>query len=149
MALQITLSCVLLMPREAPSLSPRPVLKTCPPRTCYEVAPEATVVCDAERLLPATTALEAGRPVDTNQRERDGRPTQRSIEGKLLARHTESRWGCDTYTATVTRRKVAGMEVASSLGFAFWALKRVSNSACRSSSRPLAAAASKAFMVGP
>jgi len=54
-----------------------------------------------------------------------------------------------SHTATVTRRKVAGMEVASSLGLAFWLLKRASSSACRSASRPLAAAASNAFMVGP
>ena len=53
------------------------------------------------------------------------------------------------HTAIVTRRKVAGIEVASSLGLAFWALKSASNSACRSASRPLAAAASNAFMVGP
>jgi pyridoxamine 5'-phosphate oxidase-like protein len=53
------------------------------------------------------------------------------------------------HTATVTRRKVAGIEVASSLGLVFWLLKRASSSACRSSSRPLAAAASNAFMVGP
>jgi len=52
-------------------------------------------------------------------------------------------------TETVTRRKVAGMEVASSLGLWFWALKSASSSACRSASRPLAAAASKAFIVGP
>jgi hypothetical protein len=53
------------------------------------------------------------------------------------------------HSATVTRRKVAGMEVASSLWLAFWSLKRASSSACRSASRPLAAAASNAFMVGP
>ena len=37
----------------------------------------------------------------------------------------------------------------SSLGLVFWLLKRASSSACRSASRPLAAAASNAFMVGP
>ena len=35
------------------------------------------------------------------------------------------------------------------LGLAFWLLNRVSNSVCSSASRPLAAAASTAFMVGP
>jgi hypothetical protein len=53
------------------------------------------------------------------------------------------------YTTTVTRRKVAGMEVASSLGCVFLLLKRPSSSACRSASRPLAAAASNALIVGP
>ena len=53
------------------------------------------------------------------------------------------------FAATVTRRKIAGIEVASSLGLVFWLLKRASSSACRSASRPLAAAASNAFMVGP
>jgi hypothetical protein len=60
-------------------------------------------------------------------------------------RHSRSR----AQTATVTRRNVAGMDVASSFGLVFWALKRASNSACRSASRPLAAAASNAFIVGP
>jgi hypothetical protein len=53
----------------------------------------------------------------------------------------------DVQTATVTRRKVAEIEVASSLGIAFWALKRASNSYCRSASRPFAAAASNAFTL--
>ena len=51
--------------------------------------------------------------------------------------------------ATVTRRKVEGMQVASLLRLAFWRLNRVSSSVCSSASRPLAAAASNAFMVGP
>ena len=51
--------------------------------------------------------------------------------------------------ATVTRRNVAGMEVASLLGLTFCSLKRTSNSFCRSACRPFASAASNAFMVGP
>jgi hypothetical protein len=50
-------------------------------------------------------------------------------------------------TATVTRKKVAGMEVASLL--LFWLLNSSSNSFCRSAARPLFSAASNAFMVGP
>jgi hypothetical protein len=53
------------------------------------------------------------------------------------------------HTATVTRRKVAGMEVAASLGLVFWLLKSASSSDWSSASRPLAAAASNAFIVGP
>jgi hypothetical protein len=52
-------------------------------------------------------------------------------------------------TETVTRRNVAGIEVRSSLWLAFWALKSASSSACSAASRLSAAAASKAFMVGP
>jgi hypothetical protein len=51
--------------------------------------------------------------------------------------------------ATVTRRKVAGMEVASLLGLLFWLLNSSSSSFCRSADRPFSSAASKAFMVGP
>ena len=50
---------------------------------------------------------------------------------------------------TVTRRNVAGIEVASGDPLAFWLANNASNSACSSASRPLAAAASNAFMVGP
>ena len=52
-------------------------------------------------------------------------------------------------SATVTRRKVAGMEVASLSGLLFWLLNRASNSFCRSVARPSFSAASNAFMVGP
>src|SRR5437667_12506618 len=62
---------------------------------------------------------------------------------------TPSRSVTPSQTATVTRRKVAGIELASSLGLAFWALKRASSSACSSASRPFADADSNAFMVGP
>src|SRR4051812_45355560 len=51
------------------------------------------------------------------------------------------------YRLTVTRRKVAGIDVASSLVFCL--LNKVSSSAWSSASRPFAAAASNAFMVGP
>ena len=50
---------------------------------------------------------------------------------------------------TVTRRKVAGMEVDSLLGLLFWLLKSASRSPCSSSARPFFSAAAKAFMVGP
>ena len=53
------------------------------------------------------------------------------------------------YTATVTRRKVAGMEVVSLLALLFWLSNRASSSFARSPARPLFSAASKAFMVGP
>src|SRR6266567_9189316 len=66
-----------------------------------------------------------------------------------LGAGTPSRSVTPDQTATVTRKNVAGVEVASSLGLAFWALKRASSSACSSASRPLAVAASNAFMVGP
>jgi len=52
-------------------------------------------------------------------------------------------------TATVTRKKVAGMEVASLLGLLFWLANNSSSSLCRSAARPFFSAASNAFMVGP
>ena len=61
---------------------------------------------------------------------------------------TRSLGGFDQ-TATVTRRKVAGMEVAFLLGLLFWLLNRASSSFCRSAARPFFSAASNAFMVGP
>ncbi len=52
-------------------------------------------------------------------------------------------------SATVTRKKVAGMEVASLLGLLFWLANNSSSSLCRSAARPFFSAASNAFMVGP
>ncbi len=53
------------------------------------------------------------------------------------------------YAQTVTRKKVAGMEVASLRGLLFWLSNRTSSSFCRSPARPFFSAASNAFMVGP
>jgi hypothetical protein len=50
---------------------------------------------------------------------------------------------------TVTRKNVAGMEVMSLRELLFCALNRSSSCLCRSATRPLLFAASKAFMVGP
>src|SRR5262249_61031476 len=50
-------------------------------------------------------------------------------------------------TTTVTRRKVAGIEV--SLRLLFWLLNSSSNSFCSSAAQPFFSAASNAFMVGP
>ena len=55
----------------------------------------------------------------------------------------------DNYAQTVTRKKVAGMEVESLLELLFWLLKSTSSSFCKSPARPFFSAASKAFMVGP
>ena len=52
-------------------------------------------------------------------------------------------------TATVTRKKVAGMEVVFMPGLLFWLLNRTSSSFCRSPALPFFSAASNAFMVGP
>jgi len=52
-------------------------------------------------------------------------------------------------SATITRKKVAGIEVASLLGLLFWLANNSSNSRCRSAARPFFSAASNAFMVGP
>jgi hypothetical protein len=51
-------------------------------------------------------------------------------------------------TATVTRRKVAGIDVTPVVPL-FCRLKSSSSSFCRSAARPFFSAASKAFMVGP
>ena len=53
------------------------------------------------------------------------------------------------YGQTVTRKKVAGMEVVSLRGLLFWLLNRTSSSFCKSPARPFFSAASNAFMVGP
>ena len=55
----------------------------------------------------------------------------------------------DRHTNTVTRKKVAGMAVASWLGPLFWLLNSAVSSSSRSSARPFLSAASNAFMVGP
>ena len=52
-------------------------------------------------------------------------------------------------SATVTRKKVAGMEVTSLRALLFWLSNRTSSSFCRSPARPFFSAASNAFMVGP
>ena len=57
--------------------------------------------------------------------------------------------GLSAQSATVTRKKVAGMEVASLFGLLFWLLNRASSSFCRSAARPFFSAASNAPMVGP
>ena len=53
------------------------------------------------------------------------------------------------YTLTVTRKKVAGMEVASLRGLLFWLSNSDSSSFARSAARPFFSAALNAFMVGP
>ena len=56
---------------------------------------------------------------------------------------------CPVQRVTVTRKKVAGMDVVSSCELLFWPLNRFSSSFCRSLARPFFSAASNAFMVGP
>ena len=53
------------------------------------------------------------------------------------------------YSATVTRKNVAGMEVMSLCELLFCARNRSSSCVCKSATRPLLPAASNAFMVGP
>ena len=62
---------------------------------------------------------------------------------------SEFQASCDQLTETVTRKKVAGMEVACLLGFLFCLSNRSSSSFFRSPARPLFSAASNAFVVGP
>ena len=52
-------------------------------------------------------------------------------------------------TRAVTRRKVAGIDVASFRELVFWVSNSASNSFFSSSARPFFSAASNAFMVGP
>jgi hypothetical protein len=72
-----------------------------------------------------------------------------AITSKVMLQVAFRRNMAANQTAIITRRKVAGMEVASLLGLLFWLLNRASNSFCRSAARPLFSAASNAFMVGP
>src|SRR5215468_4268342 len=50
---------------------------------------------------------------------------------------------------TVTRRKVAGIDVASLTVLVFWRSKRASSSCCSSVDLPFCSAAANAFIVGP
>ena len=52
-------------------------------------------------------------------------------------------------TKTVTRKNVAGIDVASGRGLWFWRLNRSSSSFCKPAAPPFLSAASKAFIVGP
>src|SRR3954453_22328174 len=52
-------------------------------------------------------------------------------------------------SATVTRKNVAGMDVASLCKLWFWQLNSSSRSSCKSAERPFFSAASKAIIVGP
>src|SRR5260370_29730794 len=52
-------------------------------------------------------------------------------------------------SVTVTRKKVAGMDVVSLFGLLFWLANNSSSSLCRAAARPFFSAASNAFMVGP
>jgi hypothetical protein len=79
---------------------------------------------------------------------RDAIPVQAAIEVVGCPTHEMPQIHGDL-SAIVTRKKVAGMEVASLLGLLFWLLNRASSSFCRSLARPLFSAASNAFMVGP
>jgi hypothetical protein len=67
--------------------------------------------------------------------------------GAPRARPTTERKVGRSYRSTVTSRKVAGIDVASSL--VFCSLNRSSSSDWSSTSPPFADAASNAFMVGP
>ena len=73
----------------------------------------------------------------------------RLVECDVLGSLTNRAFGLSDQSATVTRKKVAGMDVASSLRLLFWLLNRTSSSFCRSAARPFFSAASNAFMVGP
>ncbi len=100
-----------------------------------------------EEVVPVLERIDRPLVVRERCRARAARPWVDSDLRMLFSRYAVP-FG-RAHTATVTRRKVAGMEVASSFWLAFWPLKRASSSACSSASRPSAAAASKAFMVGP
>src|SRR6478672_779259 len=113
----------------------------------------------AELLPPLPTRRSARRgarhlyrPHRLPLRRAGGRLTARdaaaAVFSSMRARTADSLAGV-SYTARVTRRKVAGMEVTFSAVLVFLLTKRSSSSAFSSSSRPSAAAASNAFIVGP
>ena len=78
------------------------------------------------------------------------RPNARLEETGLRVQEHELRFlAVAGHVETVTCKNVAGIEVASLLGLAFCALNSASSSACSSPTRPSAAAASNAFIVGP
>ena len=70
------------------------------------------------------------------------------VQGQELTLVFYSRF-LGNYAQTVTREKVAGMEVVSLRGLLFWLLNSISSSFCKSPARPFFSAASNAFMVGP
>lgn len=108
--------------------------------------------CDTRRSLclqpSAEISLRAmpGRLAQSRKRndERDWRHTPVLVDLATLTRCLRFQ-----LSATVTRKKVAGIEVAALFELLFWLLNRSSSSFCRSAARPFFSAASKAFMVGP
>jgi hypothetical protein len=99
-------------------------------------------LCERVRVsLGAERVEEPRRALDVSEQEGDR-------AGREVACHRLD--ACSAYgTETVTRRNVAGIDVTSGSGLVFCSLNRASSSFCRSAARPLASAASKAFMVGP
>jgi hypothetical protein len=116
-----------------PSVLPDPIAKRTKPNRA------ATSLVDPQWTfrLSCYTGATSNRACTFNvgPSSQDLRATSRVLTGQL--------------SATVTRKKVAGMEVASLLGLLFWLLNRTSSSFCRSPARPFFSAASNAFMVGP
>lgn len=100
---------------------------------------------DAKRPNDPSSATRSAGRVDGN------RSTMAGFAAARMVRLTDQLlWPLEPFqSATVTRKKVAGMDVASLRGLWFWRLNSSSSSFCKSAARPFFSAASKAFMVGP
>lgn len=94
---------------------------------------------EAEALLELSSLTFSG--TDPFSHGYGWQAVSRRLRDALPYRHLQS--------ATVTRKKVAGIEVASLVGLLFCSWNRTSSSFCNSAARPSFSAASNAFMVGP
>jgi hypothetical protein len=92
------------------------------------------------------------RPPGLKKLLKQNRPFRAPVSLQRMVRRLRHHflWPLEPFqSATVTRKKVAGMDVASWRGLWFWRLNSSSSSFCKSAARPFFSAASKAFMVGP
>ena len=130
-----------------------------PPSLSYghlvSASPRTLLGAVSKARRPSAAAGGGAAAVSVSQLARSGtRPSSRLRPALVCAR--VPRWwrvaqpsGLSGYTETVTCRYVAGIDVAVLLPLAFCSLASASSSLCSSPSRPLALAASNAFMVGP
>jgi hypothetical protein len=94
-------------------------------------------------------------PRDTCRIAHSCRATPPSLAKRAVTQHPLSEDAVSDFelalhhTATVTRRKVAEIDVASARALLFWLSNSSFSSRCKSAARPLSSAAANAFIVGP
>src|SRR5215813_10728105 len=110
-----------------------------------------------ERLLRFLESFDIHAQEEGAERRIGEHPRVERVEGcahhrgpadVVVKRHIEVS-PTEDQTVTVTRRKVAGIDVASLTLLVFWRSKRASSSCCSSIDLPFCSAAANAFIVGP